>query len=73
MTFYTLEEPHDFWGDFSHYLMHGMATPEDIKNGPLLLYRTGPYILPISFPGIGDVVVTDAFKKKMELSGLKGF
>ena len=53
--------------------MHGMAAPEDLKNGPLLLYRTGPYIPPISFPGIGDVIVTEEFKQKLEKSDLTGF
>ena len=53
--------------------MHGMAAPDDLKNGALLLYRTGPYVPPVSFPGIGDVVVTDEFKRKMEGSGLRGF
>ena len=73
VEFYILRKPYDFWGDYSHYLMHGMAAPDDLKNGPLLLYRTGPYVPSISFPGIGDVVVTDEFKQKLEKSDLSGF
>ena len=74
MKFYILEEPESFWGDYSDTLMHGMAShSEGLYDGPLLLYRTGPWVPPVSFPGIGDVVVTEEFKSKMEGSGLKGF
>ena len=74
MRFYILEEPESFWGDYSDILMHGMADhTEGLYDGPLLLYRTGPWIPPVSFPGAGDVVVTDEFKRKMEGSGLRGF
>lgn len=74
MKFYILEEPESFWGDYSDILTHGMAAhSEGVFEGPLLLSRTGPYIPPISFPGVGNVVVTDEFKKKIEDSGLRGF
>lgn len=42
------------------------------KDDLIQLERTGPYIPPISFPGPGDVVVTDAFRRQMESSGLSG-
>ncbi len=42
------------------------------KNDVIQLERTGPYIPPISFPGIGDVVVIDAFRRQLESSALIG-
>ena len=74
MNFYILDEPQNHWGDYGHILMHGMAShTEGLYEGPIELYRTGPFVPTISFPGIGDVVVTDEFKRKLETSDLKGF
>ena len=42
------------------------------KDNLIQLERTGPYIPPISFPGIGDIVVTDEFRRQLESSGLSG-
>jgi len=38
-----------------------------------LLERTGPSISPITFPGAGDLVVTEGFRTALEKSGLTGF
>lgn len=74
MRFFVLDEPDSHWGDYSDILMHGMAShTQGLYEGPIELYRTGPYVPPISFPGIGDVIVTDEFKRKLETSDLKGF
>jgi hypothetical protein len=44
------------------------------RKGELLrLERTGPYMPPITFPGIGDLVVTNEAKERIEASGLTGF
>ena len=43
------------------------------KDGLIQLERTAPFVPPISFPGIGDIVVTDAFRRELEASDLTGF
>jgi hypothetical protein len=43
-------------------------TPESL----LRLERTGPFVPPVSMPGPGDLVVTDAFRARMEQSPLAG-
>ena len=74
MKIYILEAPYSFWGDYSDILVHGMAShSKGLFKGSLLLERTDPYIPPISFPGIGDIVITNEFKEKLESSGLSGF
>ena len=71
--FYTLDCPHSSWGDYSHILINGMSHHLGRNDGLIQLERTGPYVPPISFPGIGDIVVTDAFRKELEASGVSGF
>ncbi|HEX4138701.1 MAG TPA: hypothetical protein VHY09_00020 [Candidatus Methylacidiphilales bacterium] len=61
------------WGDYGRILMHGMSMHLDRRQGLIQLERTGPSIAPITFPGGGDLVVTDAFKSALESSGLTGF
>jgi hypothetical protein len=70
--FYRLRRPKSQWGDYSRILIHGMSCHLSRKNDVIQLERTGPYIPPISFPGIGDVVVTDAFRRQLESSALIG-
>jgi hypothetical protein len=41
--------------------------------GVLEVERTGPYVPPITLPGIGEVVVTDAMRRALGQSDLKGF
>ncbi len=54
--------------------MHGMSAHLGRDSqGIIQLERTGPFMPPISFPGIGDIVVTDAFRRGLETSGLTGF
>jgi hypothetical protein len=61
------------WGDYGHVLAHGMSTSFDRLKGLIQLERTGPSIAPITFPGAGDIVVTQAFQIALERSGLTGF
>jgi hypothetical protein len=70
--FYKLERQHHSWGDYYDILMQGMSCHLGRDDGTIQLERTGPFVPPISFPGIGDVVVTDTFRKKIEASGLEG-
>jgi hypothetical protein len=74
--FYQLDRAHPLshWGDYGDSLVSGDSDNADgWRQGPLQLYRTGPFIPQITFPGVGVIVVTDALKRKMERSDLKGF
>ena len=70
--FYELEAPKSPWGDYSRILIAGMSCHSSRKDGLIQLERTGPYIPPISFPGIGDIVITAGFRRLLESSGLAG-
>jgi|SRR5450631_3147276 hypothetical protein len=61
------------WGDYGHILQHGMAAHSSRADGRLALERTGPYIPPITLPGIGDIVLTSEAQKLLESSSLSGF
>jgi len=73
MNIYRLEGPPSVWGDYGDILLAGMTAHLGRQDGLLQLERTGPFVPSISFPGIGDIVVTDNFKKSLENSGLTGF
>jgi hypothetical protein len=64
------------WGDYGAILRHGMsAHDEKASDGRLALERTGPFVPPITFPGISNVIVTDSFRRMLEEAklGLRGF
>jgi hypothetical protein len=72
--FYILSQPDCsrpgcLWGDYGGILLSGMT--ERGEDGVLELARTGPFIPPISFPGSGDIIVTHAFRARLEASGLQ--
>ena len=50
------------WGDYADILVHGMSAHLSRRDGPLQLERVGPYVPPITFPGISDIVLTNAAK-----------
>ena len=50
-----------------------MATHSPRHRGRLSLERTGPYVPPISLPGIGEIVLTSEAKELLDGSGLTGF
>ena len=60
------------WGDYSDILVNGMSCHLERSNGRIQLERTGPFVPPITFPGIGDIVFTDFLKREYETSGLTG-
>src|SRR5688500_10646007 len=61
------------WGDYGGILMHGMTSHlPRTSEGLLQLERTAPYVPPITFPGIGDIVVTGEFRQRLVSSGLTG-
>lgn len=61
------------WGDYGDILQHGMTAHSSRIDGNLALERTGPYIPPITLPGIGDIILTTEAKRLLESSGLTGF
>ena len=60
------------WGDHGRILVHGMSAHLPRVAGRLQLERSGPYVPGVSCPGIGDVVVTDEVRARIESSGLSG-
>jgi hypothetical protein len=60
------------WGDYGRILLDGMSAHLPRREGSIQLERTGPFIPPISFPGIGDIVVNAPFRSQLEGSGLRG-
>lgn len=70
---YKLRAPEAPWGDYGHILTHGMSAHlSRTDKGLLSLERTGPYIPPITFPGL-NIVVTDELRRSLDTSGLTGF
>jgi hypothetical protein len=64
MPFFEVDGP-DLWGDYGSILIHGMTAHLPRKDNQLQLERTGPFVPPISFPGVGDVIVTDEFRREL--------
>jgi hypothetical protein len=60
------------WGDYGAILVHGMSRHLPRIDGLIQLERTGPFIPPMTLPGIGDVVVTDEFRTAIERAALAG-
>lgn len=60
------------WGDYGAILAHGMSARLSRCAGRIQLERTGPFIPPWTFPGIGDVIVTNAVRIALASSGLSG-
>ena len=61
------------WGDYGDLLQHGMTAHLPRTDGRLSLERTGPYIQPVTLPGVGSMVLTNAARLQLETSGLTGF
>lgn len=74
IDFFILDSKPDPWGDYGDLLMHGMGGRlDDNDDGMLQLERAGPFIPPISLPGLPGIVVTAEFRKDIEQSSLTGF
>jgi hypothetical protein len=53
---YILREAGAPWGDYGNILVHGMSAHAGRSmDGRIRLERTGPFVPPITFPGIGDI------------------
>ncbi len=72
--YYTFGEIKPFWGDYGDVLINGISWIEDKKLGTeyIQLQRTGPFVPPITFPSIFDIVITDVLKRRLEESKLTG-
>jgi len=71
--FYRLASPNVPWGDYGSVLVHGMTSCSARDADSPDLQRTGPFVPPISFPGLGCIVVTDTVRGKLQSSGFTGF
>jgi hypothetical protein len=69
--FYIVDHPNHPWGDYGDILTQGMAHRGD--GSVLEIERTGPFVPPITLPGIGEIVVTEEMRQALLRSGLKGF
>ena len=73
LMFYCIAPPDAPWGDYGDILIHGMADHQGRKDGLVQLERTGPFMPPITFPGLFYMmVVTDALRRELEQCGLVG-
>jgi hypothetical protein len=70
--FFVPRAPQSPWGDYGHMLVHGMTAHLPRAGDKLRLERTGPFMPPITFPGIGDIVVTDQVRKAIEANAFVG-
>lgn len=73
---YLIEPVSAPWGDYGNVLTHGMAENDDddsddeLVERPILLERTGPFVPPITFPGVAAFVVDAGLRKQLKASGL---
>jgi hypothetical protein len=65
--------PLTHWGDYGDILQHGMTAHLSRVGNLLSLERAGPYMPPITFPGVGDVVLNGPGRRLLEASRLTGF
>jgi len=70
---YSIEKIDTPWGDYGDILLNGMTAHSSKQNNKLCLERTGPFIPPISFPGIYDIVITNSFRNKLVENNFNGF
>jgi hypothetical protein len=61
------------WGDYGEILLSGMTAHRPrTREGLLRLERTGPFVPPITLAGLGDLLITNAFRTALEESPLAG-
>jgi hypothetical protein len=70
---YRLSRVKPPWGDYGDILLSGMtAHMPRTQDGLLRLERTGPFVPPITLAGLGDLLVTDAFRVRLQQAPLAG-
>ncbi len=72
MNFFALSGPSGPWGDYGHILVAGMSSHLPREDGLIQLERVGPFMPPITFPGIGHMVVDASAGAALRASGLSG-
>ncbi len=70
--FYVPRPPEAPWGDYGHILVHGMTAHLPRAGDKLQLERAAPFLPPITFPGIGDILVTDHVRKALAAAEFVG-
>ena len=65
MKFYHVRK-NDLWGSYGPILVHGMTGHQKRNDGLLQLARAGPFVPPVTFPGLHEVVVTDNLRRELE-------
>ncbi len=68
---YRLEPSRRPWGDYGSILFDGLLDLRE-SDGLVQLDRTGPFVPPISFPGHGVIVLTDAMQSEMKAAKFRG-
>jgi hypothetical protein len=71
-SFYVLQSAPTPWGDYGSILWHGIARAASTQQGAISIERNGPFMPPVTFPGIGHVVVTSSVRRTIEERGLTG-
>ncbi len=66
MTVFAVHKSRGPWGDYSDVLAHGMTAHLGRRDGLLQLERTGLFVPPVTLPGPGDLVVTDAARIELD-------
>lgn len=72
MALYVMTPKIAPWGDFGRVLVHGLSAHLPRRDGLIQLERTGPFIPPLSFPGVADVIVTTPMRSMLEAAHLAG-
>jgi hypothetical protein len=72
LPLYTLQSAAPPWGDYGSVLWHGLVEVASSEAAPLVLYRTGPFAPPITFPW-PTVVVTEPIRAKICSENFRGY
>jgi hypothetical protein len=67
MKFYRVSSRR-IWGDYGSILIGGMSRHLPRRDDLIQLERTGPFMPPITLPGVGDIVIDSDFKSELEAS-----
>jgi hypothetical protein len=69
---FILREVRTSWGDYGHMLRQGMSAHLRRRAGVIHLERCGPFMPPITLPGVGDIVVPNSTRRQIELGWIDG-
>ncbi len=69
-SLYDVASTNFCWGSFGQVLVAGWCDSSDANDSEMLLFRTGPFVPPISVPG--PIVVTEAVRQALLTTSLEG-